>query len=309
MNKMRNNLLSASLLLAAMTTLHGCSADETIPAPADDAIGISLTVNEGMPVSRADDAATSSSYTPVGGNVVLYYHSVGSANHTTYTCDGTSWQSASPFYWGSLPMGDEATFFAVAPSAPGSIHSVPADQGDEDRLAAADLLVGSATVARGTQTIPFSLSHQLALVEVRLLNETTDDATAGDITAGDITAAVVTMDGLLTDYSAVGTTAGYTIASRGEVANGLKAFAVDATTHHFIAPAQTVTSLKFSIEASHAEFSKRYSYSGNAELKSGMKTVFSITLREGKAIGISVELADWTDKAGSGTSTPEFPNP
>lgn len=312
MNKKNINILATRLLLLATIFMFAaCSANETPTSPIDDPIGISLMVNSNMPELRSGSTTTPSAtvYAPEGGSIVLFYQMLGSAVHTSYVCDGNTWQSPTPFYWGSLPvMGTsdyQATFFAVAPFVPASINNVPADQSTQEFLTAADLLVGSTTVERGTPSIDFLLNHQLALVEVRLLTESNEASTAGDITA-----AKVTMDGLLTDYSAITTADAYSITARGEVTSGLKTCAIDVSTHHFIAPAQSLSSIVFNIEVDHVEFHKAYgfTYNGNVELKPSMKTVFSLTLKEGKVIAISVELAEWNEKTGSGNLIPEFNN-
>lgn len=302
-NDMKNlDIIYAMLLFLSATIIGGCTAEEAIPAQKGEPVGIRLTVEEEqIPASRTGNVP-SSVYLPAGGSVILYHQSVNSAINATYFCTGTTWESTSPLYWGLIPDTDEAdvTFHAVAPNAPSAINIIPTDQSDIITLTETDLLAGSTAVARNTSMIDINMNHLLSLVEVKLLNINA----SGEPTAGDITASEVIMHGLLTEYSAVGTMNGYTIRVRGnDVADNLRPCIMDATTHHFIAPPQAVTSLSFDIDVEHDEFSKAYSYSfsGSTELVAGKKTVFSLTLREGKVIGIDASLEDWTVKEGNGS--------
>lgn len=296
------NILYTMLLITATSILGGCAAEEALPTPEGDPIGIRLTVDEAAPATRTGDNQTSSYYTPAGGSVILFHQSVKSAINATYICNGTSWESSAPLYWGLIPSSDDAdvTFHAVAPNVPSTTDIIPTDQSDMLTFTETDLLAGETTVARNTKTLDFSLDHLLSLVEVKLVNRNA----LGEPTAGDITSSEVVMGGLLTEYSATGTMNGYSINVRGNApTDNLKPLVVDATTHHFIAPPQTVTTLDFDIEVEHNEFSKNYSYSysGSTELVAGKKTVFTLTLKEGKVIDITADIEDWTDKEGSGS--------
>ena len=166
---MRSIAARASLLVALSSFLFvSCEQIEDYPQEANDnAVKINATVDK-LQARVAYDADGGTSFIS-GDQIGVENTKRTSKNLATYTFNGTTWNTADAFVWNSGSATNQ--FLAWYPAnAAYDEFTLPADQSDDSKLAAADWMSASTAEMEkpADNTLNLAFEHKLAKVTVQI---------------------------------------------------------------------------------------------------------------------------------------------
>lgn len=286
--------MAAAALPMGLSLLTSCSNEE------NDEIHTRSEVKFTTAISGAIESRADADYTPVAGELTLYYSTLGGTQKATYGYGENGWAYtgvSNPLYWEDLEKAQDGsyTFYAVAPLQ--EYGEVLADQRAATDLEASDLLMARTVATDAAQPVRLVLKHLMGKMVVNVLT-TADSETA--LTEAEMASVAVSIAGLKTAYTvAAGSTADVpaTATASGDANTGLIPNKV-GNAYSYIAPAQTLAGMKLSFTVTYGDTPRTYVYEvpagDNAPgLAAGTITTFNITISKTKLALGGVTVTDW----------------
>ena len=210
-------------------------------------------------------------------------------NVGTFSYDGSTWTNAAPLYWDNIdPTAHPYTFAALF---------TPAGTGKQK-----DYLVGKGTATvHGVQVALGTMTHALAKMTITLKDEAGNAYTGLATTNGSVVN--------LTDYNAVAVKADGTADIT--MANATSAIAFTSGTPLYVAPQELTNDNTLVLTRANGNTYQLAlntltgAFGTTPIIEAGKHYELTVTVNE-TGVGISATIADWENKTGSGTVTPDF---